>query len=396
MNKKEFIERLCMGLKSLPADEAQKTVLFYSEAINDRMEDGMTEEQAVAAMGSISEIVRELCGIEYTESESADKVSAEDDKVTEYTAAESISEIEIRRGMCVNLVHSVDGLIHIKSLTGERFIVSPGGKGEIIVTRADDEIFKGDFQKLRSVHDVVELVSSSLVNALKSFASIDIQLELPEGCDIKLRLGSGSSVRGKGLSFGDISFKASSGDIKVENVKASKVAFTTASGDIKIGELTGEQVVFNSVSGDVEMENSSVSDTIYVRSASGDIELDGVSAKGATTLTTSGDLSLAGGNFNTLSLKSTSGDIDISGTGIKEKLAAATISGDITMEIGEECPLIKLEAVSGNVEAEIAGRYKTEVNSVSGSCRVINSTTGETENRLTANTVSGSIKIVCG
>ncbi len=57
MNKQEFLEKLKSALKGLPQDDIDERLSFYSEMIDDRMEEGLTEEQAVAAAGPISDIV---------------------------------------------------------------------------------------------------------------------------------------------------------------------------------------------------------------------------------------------------------------------------------------------------------------------------------------------------
>lgn len=52
MTRDEFLGRLGELLACLPADQVRETQEFYAEAIADRMEDGMGEEEAVAAMGA--------------------------------------------------------------------------------------------------------------------------------------------------------------------------------------------------------------------------------------------------------------------------------------------------------------------------------------------------------
>ena len=59
MNRNEFMSQLTRRLGYLPYEEVKKTLAFYEEAIDDRMEDGASEEEAVAALGSIDDIVRE-------------------------------------------------------------------------------------------------------------------------------------------------------------------------------------------------------------------------------------------------------------------------------------------------------------------------------------------------
>ncbi|MDO4289964.1 MAG: DUF1700 domain-containing protein [Eggerthellaceae bacterium] len=52
MTKQEFLERLGELLSCLPDDKIAESKAFYAEAIADRMEDGATEDEAVAALGS--------------------------------------------------------------------------------------------------------------------------------------------------------------------------------------------------------------------------------------------------------------------------------------------------------------------------------------------------------
>ena len=60
MNKKQFLQSLADKLSMLPQSEIQKSLEYYSEIIDDRMEDGMTEEEAVAALGDVQAIAREI------------------------------------------------------------------------------------------------------------------------------------------------------------------------------------------------------------------------------------------------------------------------------------------------------------------------------------------------
>ena len=57
MRKQEFLEKLYRGLSGLPQEEIRERLNFYREMIDDRMEEGLSEEEAVAAVGSVEEIV---------------------------------------------------------------------------------------------------------------------------------------------------------------------------------------------------------------------------------------------------------------------------------------------------------------------------------------------------
>ncbi len=57
MTKNEFLSSLRGRLYGLPEADMEKSLEYYSEMIDDRIEDGMTEEEAVYDMGSIDKIV---------------------------------------------------------------------------------------------------------------------------------------------------------------------------------------------------------------------------------------------------------------------------------------------------------------------------------------------------
>ena len=60
MMKKMFLDRLRNRLSHLPKEEQDERIAFYSEMIDDRMEDGLTEEEAVKAITSVDEITKEV------------------------------------------------------------------------------------------------------------------------------------------------------------------------------------------------------------------------------------------------------------------------------------------------------------------------------------------------
>ena len=56
MSKQEFLEQLRKGLCGLPQKDIEERLSFYSEMIDDRIEEGVTEEDAILEIGSVDEI----------------------------------------------------------------------------------------------------------------------------------------------------------------------------------------------------------------------------------------------------------------------------------------------------------------------------------------------------
>lgn len=57
MNKREFLARLGEGLSCLPHADVMERLNFFEEMIDDYVEEGLSEEEAVARVGSVDAIV---------------------------------------------------------------------------------------------------------------------------------------------------------------------------------------------------------------------------------------------------------------------------------------------------------------------------------------------------
>lgn len=60
MTKFEFLKKLKKNLTGIPKAEAQERIVFYSEMIDDRIEEGLSESEAVLAVGSAEKIAEEI------------------------------------------------------------------------------------------------------------------------------------------------------------------------------------------------------------------------------------------------------------------------------------------------------------------------------------------------
>jgi len=60
MRKQAFLDKLKAALWAMPEADKQRSADYYAEMIDDRMEDGLSEEEAVAAIGDLDEIVKQI------------------------------------------------------------------------------------------------------------------------------------------------------------------------------------------------------------------------------------------------------------------------------------------------------------------------------------------------
>lgn len=59
MSKQQFLAELRTALAGLPQDDIEERLNFYGEMIDDRMEEGLTESEAVEGIGSVSDIAEQ-------------------------------------------------------------------------------------------------------------------------------------------------------------------------------------------------------------------------------------------------------------------------------------------------------------------------------------------------
>jgi len=60
MNRQEYLDEIKDKLLGLSEEDIDKALDFYMEAIDDRIEDGLTEDQAIKAVGSSDEVAEQI------------------------------------------------------------------------------------------------------------------------------------------------------------------------------------------------------------------------------------------------------------------------------------------------------------------------------------------------
>ena len=62
MNKQTFLAQLRKGMSALSEAEREERLLFYSEMIDDRIEEGLSEEEAILGIGSVDSLLGQILG----------------------------------------------------------------------------------------------------------------------------------------------------------------------------------------------------------------------------------------------------------------------------------------------------------------------------------------------
>ncbi|MCL1807874.1 MAG: DUF4097 domain-containing protein [Oscillospiraceae bacterium] len=167
----------------------------------------------------------------------------------------------------------------------------------------------------------------------------------------------------------NVSFSTVSGSVTVEDYAAWRdVTLKTTSGSILVQTLTAAQTDVHSVSGSVKLEGKVSCTSLNVKTTSGSVAMSDCAVSGPVTL-------------KTVSGKISAGDIQGS------SISGDTTSGSQTYGDLDAAGLIKLKSVSGSVNAGAVRSPSHDIKTTSGGIRI-----GELTGDGPVKTTSGSVR----
>lgn len=408
MTKQEFISELKRRLSGLSKEDLDKAAEYYGEAIDDCMEEGLSEEEAVAAVGPLEEAVRtileeipqasspRISGKPMSEfswfRQSGKKASAHD---STYEASKPFTGLKVSAGPCdVRLFPAKDQkvrIVHRQDLEGARCRVAVE-KGILCIERQSPI-------KLPAV--------------VRHTPALEIYLPQSRYDSLEVHTFSGDVHLPSDFTFGTLSVNTASGDVSVFSGVEGDAALETASGDMEIKKLQVRgSFRLKAASGDIEAKNLQVQGTFRTETSSGDIRFETVDAgEGLFCKSGSGDMTLIKLRTMDLTASASSGDVRLDTVSVKGKLALSTASGNMDLETClagsmklhtasgdmelEDCDAesLHLDTVSGDIEGRLRTGKDFSAASASGSIRIPASTGG---GKCILNTLSGDIRMTVG
>jgi DUF4097 and DUF4098 domain-containing protein YvlB len=240
------------------------------------------------------------------------------DSVTTISKPKVVVQVQTSTGEHAERTIATDPnvVVNLTSTSG-RIAVHGWERNEVRVQTDDDkriELRRSDSANPEKAATQIKVLFSRSPNDVEMEdcgENSDIQLDVPRGATIYLRTESGD------VEVADIAeahVQTSSGDVALRRIaKASEAK--SANGDLSLEDSSG-RVRLGSISGDVEARNVKAieaSDSLILRSTSGDITLDHVGQAKVEASTISGIVNLhgplaRGGSYD---FKTTSGDVTL-------------------------------------------------------------------------------------
>lgn len=334
MNKQEFLAALRAGLSGLSQEDLQRTLDFYAEIIDDCMEDGMTEAEAVVAVGPLDEILSHLRAESPTSPPNAPGPDSIPFPHESAVVSQPFSSLSVESSdYSVGLRKAPDGVCRVvyTRRIGTQCLVW-AAQGVLTIQQQDRRSW---LERLRG-----------------GWRGGEILVYLPDHV------------------YQNLTIKSASGKVEVPD------GFTL--------DTTSLHVVSSSVSCSAQVKKQ-----LEVKTVSGSICLEGMGSPHLhlKVKSTSGRIQLQRMECDTLTAASTSGAISITASTAQTALCATNISGKVALTHCDAGSL-ELKTVSGQVSASLRSPKVFSAHTVSGRVSVPSDTSG---GACKVTTVSGSI-----
>lgn len=409
MTRVQFLNDLYHHLYGLTRDQAEQHLTYYAEMLADRMEEGMTEEDAVAGMEDVETIARRIIeeeGLPYTPPEQRPVTPPSYPDVSRLGGGGGTRSYQAPRKMnwrkiaqvilwVVAIAVAVGALRQwVWTRHGRNYSTAPTPIDSVSEVAAV-EAAPYDYQEVPYIEGYE--YGSGEVSYTGSIDRIDIQwaagtvyiqswnedaVEVREYAHSELSSRTAMSLQEDG---GTLTIRYRDGFV-LGGVKDSKW-LTVLVPDGMVDELE-----ITTTSADIQLNGLEMG-TLTASTASGAIIPTDCLAREAELSSISGELILSSLYADALDVSTTSGEI--SGNVQSETIAASTISGNVFLTAGGNTERAKLNTTSGDVWFSVEGpsiRY-IGVSSTSGDVSLclpfdMGSSTGFT---LEYNTVSGDL-----
>lgn len=334
MRKEEFLTALRAGLTGLLPEGVEKLVEFCSEMIDDRMEDGLTEEEAVAAAGSLDELIQqaktELLPVKTANF--AEKATF-GDTLRIYTAKGNICGVVADCGPAdFQILPSENNICRVEYTENETVRYAVTTENNVLhICRADSRTMFSFFKFYRAQR------------------SEPVRVYLPQGAYklLEVKATSGDIAVPSGYIFDTVSLHSASGDIAC-CAEFGSLSAETASGDIALKNAKCNAAELCAASGDATLENVKLGKNSCIETASGKVQITNLEAAELNVETASGKVSLENAECAALHINTASGGVELTHTVSADVMEIGTASGSIHFENCDAASL-SLDSMSGSV-----------------------------------------------
>lgn len=361
MTKNNFLNQLRNQLSAVSKEEQDRVIEYYSEIINDKIDDGKSEEQAISELNSPQKIAQKI--IE----------DYENTKTEAYASVYKHSKAVIPKKRSVGAMVGFD--VKALDLCGEpRQVVKEYSTDElksisvdfmsnyiIIKKSATDKIkftyYTTDCCPASIKYENGEIYLGNDFNAfeynLKQFTKgffhgirkfgLDTVIEIPNGCtDININIDiSNGEIEAEDIIANDIYLQTSNGNITAKNINANTLKADTSNGKVTLSGVTVKNLINTTTSnGKIILSDITAKKLINTETSNGAIEIEDIASDNIILQTSNsaiqGNIIGNADDYNVSSSTSNGNDslavYNGKNTASDKKLEVETSNGSISVE----------------------------------------------------------------
>lgn len=310
MTREMFLEELKEALCGLDAEEMESVLGYYSEMIEDRVEAGMSEEDAIAAMEPVATIAARVLGDALPEEETEE----ESDKAEEKT--ENVKEIrKSAEEIAALVIHATNQRVYVTTGETEEIVLRYRmEKGDIYELHEENGTLTLD-HKYRPVTsykpDFSKITAENFINEIGKFVgSIDLsgilrfgqQLTEPRAIEVllprifkgELRIKTDNDrIKLDGVTcLNDVKLKTSNARIVTRNVVAQTLSIDTSNARIEMSDVYArDRIDAVTANGRIIAENVTCDENLSLRTGNASVKTEGIGAKYIEIKTSNGSVS---------------------------------------------------------------------------------------------------------
>lgn len=415
----EFLGEIESRLSNLPDSEVEKIISYYNESIEDRLDDGMTEEDAVKSLGTVDSIVigiqeeisfNDVVKEKISNSDKVVLVNGDsvseinlDNKRVEYTLDGDYAEIHFdtdNRG--VEVRKSVDEHVHLVVYQNKYEYYEITENENLTVKYVEEKSFFGrriSFLNKNKQKAELYIPQNESQKLFVNGKNDDVDVS-----EIKLNSVNLSNKNGKIIFGGSIVkncvVENKNGGIEISRVISNDIKVDNKNGNIQVNNTMSENFINGTnKNGNIKFINVKCND-IKTDSKNGNIEIDNTIANNfIDCINMNGNIVIKNVNGDNIKLNNKSGSIIISATHSNNDIEVSNASGGIRFDNISFGRLIA-KCSNGSVRGDIEGAEKDyifDMTATNGIVRLngkkIKSIVGSGSKLVKINCSNGSVKV---
>lgn len=340
MTKAGFLTKLSDALQNIPAADRDAALAFFTEQLDDRIEEGMTEAEAVDALGNFSEIVAALLDEAASAQAAAQTMPAADPQPQDERGQSNRPEprsfitesrprtIELTETNCaVEILPSPDASIHIDYDVTRWVSVSITRSDDRLVYTAQEifHIFHFDFHSRKPTRLYLPgdyLPNLEIRTGNTKLTAADIS------CDTANLKTSNAALTLTRMTANNLTAKTSNGALTAEQITANALKLTTGNGSLEATHCTADSLNLKTSNAPIRVEHVTVS-VLDAVTSNGRNSAEYVTADSVRLVSGNGRVELQNTTANDIVLKTSNAAVvaTLPGSIADYRITAKTVNG---------------------------------------------------------------------